>query len=88
MSTIFNKIIEREIEADIVYEDERCLAFRDINPQAPVHILVIPKKEVRSIAELPGVLSRDRAGELSQRPRASARRACQRAASCGRPHAW
>lgn len=41
--TLFTKIINREISADIVYEDEKCLAFRDINPQAPVHILVIPK---------------------------------------------
>jgi histidine triad (HIT) family protein len=42
--TIFSKIIRREIPADIVYEDERCLAFRDISPQAPVHILIIPKE--------------------------------------------
>ena len=42
--TIFTKIIEKKIPADIVYEDEQSLAFRDINPQAPVHILVIPKK--------------------------------------------
>ncbi|MEE9190187.1 MAG: HIT domain-containing protein, partial [Candidatus Neomarinimicrobiota bacterium] len=42
--TLFSKIIQREIPADIVYEDEQCLAFRDVNPQAPVHILVIPKK--------------------------------------------
>ena len=42
--TIFTKIINKEIPADIVYEDELCLAFRDINPQAPVHILIIPKK--------------------------------------------
>jgi histidine triad (HIT) family protein len=42
--TIFSKIINREIPADIVYEDELCLAFRDVNPQAPVHILLIPKK--------------------------------------------
>ena len=42
--TIFTKIINKEIPADIVYEDEMCLAFRDINPQAPVHILIIPKK--------------------------------------------
>jgi histidine triad (HIT) family protein len=42
--TIFTKIINREIPADIVYEDDLCLAFRDIKPQAPVHILVIPKK--------------------------------------------
>ena len=50
--TIFKRIIDKEIPADIVYEDERCLAFRDVNPQAPTHILVIPKKEVRSLAEL------------------------------------
>jgi histidine triad (HIT) family protein len=46
MSTIFGKIIRREIPADIVYEDDLCLAFRDINPQAPVHVLLIPKKEI------------------------------------------
>ena len=50
MSTIFTQIINREIPADIVYEDEFCLAFRDINPQAPVHVLLIPKKEVVSMA--------------------------------------
>jgi histidine triad (HIT) family protein len=44
--TIFSKIIEKEIPADILYEDELCLAFRDVNPQAPVHILVIPKKPI------------------------------------------
>ncbi|MBW2471005.1 MAG: histidine triad nucleotide-binding protein [Deltaproteobacteria bacterium] len=44
MATIFTKIINKEIPADIVYEDDLCLAFRDINPQAPVHILIIPKK--------------------------------------------
>ena len=43
--TLFTKIINREIPAQIVYEDELCLAFRDINAQAPVHILLIPKKE-------------------------------------------
>ena len=42
--TIFTKIINKEIPADIVYEDDLCLAFRDINQQAPVHILIIPKK--------------------------------------------
>ncbi len=42
--TLFAKIIRREIPADIVYEDDFCLAFRDIAPQAPVHILLIPKK--------------------------------------------
>lgn len=50
--TIFNKIINREIPADIVYEDDLCLAFRDIQPHAPVHILLIPKKEIRSMAEV------------------------------------
>ena len=51
MATVFTKIINKEIPADIVYEDEECLAFKDINPQAPVHILLIPKKEIRSLAE-------------------------------------
>jgi len=46
---LFKKIIDREIPADIVYEDDRCLAFRDINPQAPTHILIIPKKEIESM---------------------------------------
>lgn len=50
MSTIFTQIINRGIPADIVYEDEICLAFRDINPQAPVHVLLIPKKEIVSMA--------------------------------------
>jgi histidine triad (HIT) family protein len=43
---LFQKIIDRQIKADIVYEDDRCLAFRDINPQAPVHVLVIPRKVI------------------------------------------
>jgi histidine triad (HIT) family protein len=46
--TIFKKIIDREIPANIVYEDDQCLAFHDVSPQAPVHVLVIPKKEIRS----------------------------------------
>ena len=50
MSTIFGKVIRREIPADIVFEDELCLAFRDINPQAPVHVLLIPKKEIDRVA--------------------------------------
>ena len=52
MATIFSKIIAREIPADILFEDELCLAFRDIRPQAPTHFLVIPKKEIVSLAEL------------------------------------
>lgn len=46
MATIFQRIIDREIPADILYEDEQSLAFRDINPRAPVHILIIPKIEI------------------------------------------
>ena len=49
--TVFAKIIRREIPADIVYEDELCLAFRDINPQAPVHILVIPRQPIARLAD-------------------------------------
>jgi histidine triad (HIT) family protein len=49
--TLFEKIIAREIPADIVYEDDLVLAFNDINPQAPVHVLVIPKKSIPRIAE-------------------------------------
>ncbi|WP_364418681.1 histidine triad nucleotide-binding protein [Moorena sp. SIO3H5] len=48
--TIFSKIIRREIPADIVYEDDLALAFKDISPQAPVHILVIPKKPIPQLA--------------------------------------
>lgn len=49
--TIFKKIIDKEIPAKIVFEDDLCLAFHDIQGQAPSHILVIPKKEIRSINE-------------------------------------
>lgn len=47
--TLFSKIIRREIPADIVYEDDEVLAFRDINPQAPVHVLFIPKKPIATL---------------------------------------
>src|SRR5476651_1072424 len=50
MSTIFSKIIAREIPARIAYEDDLCLAFYDVTPQAPVHILVVPKKEIPRVA--------------------------------------
>jgi len=50
--TIFKRIIDGEIAADIVYQDEQCLAFRDISPQSPTHILVIPRKEIPSLAEV------------------------------------
>lgn len=49
--TIFSKIIRREIPADIIYEDDQALAFKDINSQAPVHILVIPKKPIPRLAD-------------------------------------
>lgn len=49
--TIFKRIIDREIPADIIYEDDNCLAFRDIAPQAPTHVLVIPKREIPSLAD-------------------------------------
>ena len=49
--TIFSKIIRREIPADIVYEDDLALAFKDVNPQAPVHILVIPKQPLAKLAD-------------------------------------
>ncbi len=52
MATIFDKIIAREIPADIVHEDEHVLAFRDINPQAPVHVLFIPKTPVATLNDL------------------------------------
>lgn len=61
--TIFGKIIDREIDADIVYEDEQCLAFRDINPQAPVHILLIPKKPIPRLADA-GTGDRELVGHL------------------------
>ena len=49
--TIFGKIIRKEIPADIVYEDELAIAFKDINPQAPVHILVIPKQAIAKLSD-------------------------------------
>lgn len=50
--TIFSKIIRKEIPAEIVYENETVLAFKDINPQAPIHILVIPKIEIAKVTDL------------------------------------
>jgi len=50
--TVFTKIINKEIPADIIYEDDLCMAFRDINPQAPQHVLLIPKKEITSSQEI------------------------------------
>jgi histidine triad (HIT) family protein len=50
--SIFQRIIDKEIPAKIVYEDETCLAFHDVAPQAPTHVLVIPKQEIKSIDAL------------------------------------
>ena len=50
--TIFQRIIDKEIIAKIAYEDDLCLAFHDVKPQAPVHVLVIPKKAIVSVAQL------------------------------------
>lgn len=55
MPTLFTKIINREIPGDIVYEDERVVAFRDIDPKAPVHIVIVPRTEIPGLAELPDV---------------------------------
>ena len=49
---IFKKIIDGQIKADIVHQDEQCLAFRDINPQAPVHVIIIPRKEIPTHADI------------------------------------
>ena len=68
---IFKKIIDGQIKADIVYQDDQCLAFRDINPQAPVHVLIIPRKEIRTHADITEA-DRDLLGHLhlvsNQRP--------------------
>jgi histidine triad (HIT) family protein len=52
MPTIFKRIIDKEIPATIIYEDDRCLAFHDVAPQAPTHVLVIPKKEITSLESI------------------------------------
>lgn len=51
-TTLFEKIADGEVDADMVYEDDRCIAFRDINPQAPVHVLIVPRKPIPSINDL------------------------------------
>jgi histidine triad (HIT) family protein len=61
--TIFSKIIKKEIPADIVYEDDLALAFRDVNPQAPVHILVIPKQAIAKVSDA-GIQDRALLGHL------------------------
>jgi histidine triad (HIT) family protein len=50
--TVFNKIIRHELPADIVYEDDEIIAFRDINPQAPVHVLIVPRTEIATVNDI------------------------------------
>ena len=52
MTTIFDKIISGEIPCDEVFSDEKCLAFKDITPQAPTHILIIPRKPIQSLKQI------------------------------------
>ena len=72
MTTIFSKIINRELPADIVYEDEHCLAFKDINPQAPTHILLIPRRHIASLNDL-GPDDDALVGEMTRRAAAIAK---------------
>ena len=51
MASIFTKIINGEIKSNVIHQDDQCVALVDVNPQAPKHFLVIPKKEIRSVAE-------------------------------------
>ena len=53
-ATLFSKIINREIPAEIIHEDEHCIAIRDINPQAPLHLLVIPRKPLAKLSDASG----------------------------------
>jgi histidine triad (HIT) family protein len=53
MATLFTKIINREIPGDIVYEDEHVVGFRDISPEAPVHVIIVPRTEITGLAALP-----------------------------------
>lgn len=69
---LFCKIINREIPASIVYEDQRVLAFNDINPQAPTHVLVIPRRHIASLNEI-GVEDDQIVGELVRRAAAIAK---------------
>ena len=62
--TIFSKIIRKEIPAQIVFESDTVLAFKDINPKAPVHILIIPKIEIPTVREIVGVEHKALLGEL------------------------
>ena len=62
--TIFSKIISKEINADIVFESDTVMAFRDINPQAPIHILIVPKIEIPKVTDLNGKEHAELLGEM------------------------
>jgi histidine triad (HIT) family protein len=62
--TVFTKIIRKEIKADVVYESDKVLAFKDINPQAPIHILIIPKEEIPKVNDVNGKKHSDLLGEM------------------------
>lgn len=53
MPTLFTKIINGEIPGEIVYQDEHCVALRDISPQAPIHLLIVPRAEIPGVADVP-----------------------------------
>ena len=63
-NTIFSKIINKEIPADIVYESDTVLAFKDIRPQAPVHVLIIPKIEIPKVSDIKGKEHAQLLGEM------------------------
>ena len=62
--TIFSRIISKEIKADIVFESETVMAFKDINPQAPVHILIVPKIEIPKVTDIKGKEHAQLLGEM------------------------
>jgi histidine triad (HIT) family protein len=61
--TLFERICDREVPGDILYEDDRCVAFRDVNPQAPVHVLLVPRRPIARIA-MAGVADESLLGRL------------------------
>ena len=73
--TIFEKIVDREAQADILYEDDHILAFRDLDPQAPTHILLIPKKHHSRHGAVPPKTTRSSPTFLRQRSASRAKRA-------------
>lgn len=73
MDCVFCSIIKRQIPADIVFENDQVLAFRDINAQAPVHILIVPKKHIKGLNDVAGA-DQELLGEIQLAARAIARK--------------